>query len=165
MRQVFLIALAASLAACESRDPVAKGAENGASLPAPAESNASDPTGSPPPDNAMSPARPGAGEATAAAAIPAVLHGRWGLTPGDCTSTRGDNKGLLTVSADSLKFYESRAVPSGNVQASADSFSADFSFTGEGQTWSRYQTLERKGDKLMRTLSSPMESFTYAKCS
>ena len=42
-----------------------------------------------------------------ATAIPASLHGRWGLTPADCTSTRGDAKGLLIVSADGLKFYES----------------------------------------------------------
>ena len=50
MKAVLPIAALLSLAACESRDPVAKGAENGASLPAPAESNASDPTGAPPPD-------------------------------------------------------------------------------------------------------------------
>ena len=164
MKQILLIALAMSAAACAKSDPVAEDANDVAGLPAPVESNASDPTGAPPPDNAASPAVPGSGATTPAAAIPAALHGRWGLTPGDCTSTRGDNKGLLVVGADGLKFYESRAVPAGNTQSSADSFSADFSFTGEGQTWSRYQTLERKGDKLVRTLSTPMESFTYAKC-
>ncbi len=31
--------------------------------------------------------------------IPAALHGRWGMVPADCTSTRGDNKGLLTITA------------------------------------------------------------------
>ncbi|HEX6218205.1 MAG TPA: hypothetical protein VFZ35_02900, partial [Sphingomicrobium sp.] len=115
MKQILLLALAVALAACESRDPVAEDANNAAALPAPLESNASDPTGAPPPDNAASPARPGTGPTTPAAAIPAFLHGRWGLTPGDCTSTRGDNKGLLTITAERLEFYESRAVPSGNV--------------------------------------------------
>ena len=150
--------------ACDNSDPVAKGAGNAAGLPAPAEVQTSDPSGAPPPDNSMTPARPGAGATTPAAAIPAFMHGRWGLTPADCTSTRGDAKGLLIVTADRLTFYESRAVPTGNVKTSPDSFSADFSFTGEGQTWNRYQSLEKQGDKLVRTLSSPMESFTYAKC-
>ena len=99
-----------------------------------------------------------------AAAIPAALHGRWGLTPGDCTSTRGDAKGLLIVSGDGLRFYESRATPVRNVQASADSVSADFAFTGEGQTWTKYQALALEDDKLIRTESSPMASFTYARC-
>ncbi len=94
-----------------------------------------------------------------------MFHGRWGLTPGDCTSTRGDAKGLLIVAADKLTFYESRAVPKGNVETSADSFSADFAFTGEGQSWTRYQSLElQKGGKLVRTESGPMASYTYAQC-
>jgi len=99
-----------------------------------------------------------------AAAIPAALHGRWGMTPGDCTSTRGDAKGLLVVSSDGLRFYESRAVPVRNVETSVDSIRADFAFTGEGQTWTKFQTLSLENDKLMRTESSPMASFIYARC-
>ena len=154
-----------AFAACERADPVADDASDAASLPAPAESNVSDPSGAPPPANAASPPTRDTGAApTPAAAIPAAFHGRWGLTPGDCTSTRGDAKGLLTISAGGLKFYESRAVPVGNAQSSADSFSADFAFTGEGMEWSKYQTLERRGDELVRTESRPMASFTYARC-
>ena len=164
MKLAILLALAAATAACNRPDPVADNAANSAGLPAPRSVNTSDPTGAPPPANAPTPPSPGSGTTTPAAAIPAFLHGRWGLTPADCTSTRGDAKGLLIVSADSLKFYESRAVPSGNVKTSPDSFSADFSFTGEGQTWSRYQSLEKQGDNLVRTLSQPMESFSYARC-
>ena len=97
--------------------------------------------------------------------IPTTIQGRWGLVPGDCTSTRGDAKGLLVISADNLTFYESRAVPKGNVETSADSFSGDFAFTGEGQSWTRYQSLElQKGGKLVRTESGPMASYTYAQC-
>ncbi len=77
--------------------------------------------------------------------IPASMHGRWGLTPGDCTSTRGDAKGLMIVSADSLKFYESSAKPAGELKFSADSASGDFAFTGEGMTWKKYQSLELQG--------------------
>jgi hypothetical protein len=99
-----------------------------------------------------------------AAAIPTALHGRWGLTPADCTSTRGDTKGLLVVSRDGLTFYESRAVPARNVSISNDSIGADFDFTGEGQSWTKFETLQIKKDKLVRTESSPMASFTYARC-
>src|SRR5687767_8399070 len=45
------------------------------------------------------------------AAIPEALQGRWALTPDDCTSARGDAKGLLVVSRDELRFYESVAKP------------------------------------------------------
>ena len=162
------IALAAALAfaACDRSDPVADEANNTAGLPsidkvAGAKDGSPSADGSAPTNVATTPA---AANPAPAAAIPATLHGRWGLTPGDCTSTRGDNKGLLVVSGDGLRFYESRAVPSRNVKASADSISADFAFTGEGQTWTRYQALTLEDDKLVRTESSPMASFTYARC-
>jgi hypothetical protein len=165
MKRTLMIMVMAATAACGQSDPVADNAANSAALPAPADANVSNPTGAPPPANSSASAAQGAGTSTTTAAIPAAFHGRWGLTPGDCTSTRGDNKGLLTVNSNELKFYESRAVPSGNVQRSADSFSGDFSFTGEGMTWTKYQALERRGTQLVRTESNPMASFTYARCS
>ena len=143
---------------------MAEDANDTAALPAPADANVSNPTGAPPPANSSASPQPAAGTAPAVASIPAAFHGRWGLTPGDCTSTRGDNKGLLTITATELRFYESRAVPTANTQSTSDSFSADFSFTGEGMTWKKYQTLERRGTELVRTESNPMASFTYAKC-
>ena len=101
----------------------------------------------------------------AGANIPSFLHGRWGMTPADCTSTRGDAKGLLTVTAKELRFYESVAVPVGNVGGTEDSFTADFAFTGEGQKWTGFETLEIQDRRLVRTTSRPMASYTYAKCS
>lgn len=101
---------------------------------------------------------------TAPGKIPAALQGRWGMTPADCTSTRGDAKGLLIVSADSLKFYESLAKPAGELKSSSNSASGDFAFTGEGMTWKKYQALEIQNNKLVRTESSPMKSFAYARC-
>jgi hypothetical protein len=97
--------------------------------------------------------------------IPQSLQGRWGMTPADCTSTRGDAKGLLTITSDHLKFYESRAVPGAKVQTGGTSMSGDFAFTGEGQTWTRYETLQIQDGKLVRTESDPMASYTYARCS
>ena len=97
-------------------------------------------------------------------AIPAQFHGRWGLTPGDCTSTKGDAKGLLVVAADGLRFYESRAVPGADADLDAGGISGHFNFTGEGRSWSRYEGLRVDGPHLVRTESNPAASFSYAKC-
>ncbi|GAA4755561.1 hypothetical protein GCM10023264_23690 [Sphingomonas daechungensis] len=154
-----------SMVACSGRDPVDDGANNAAAGPAevdvlPPDESATTPTnelesGDDEPSNAS---------AAVGGKIPAALHGRWGLTPTDCTSTRGDAKGLLIVSADQLKFYESTGKPSGELKTSDDSASGDFAFTGEGMTWKRYEALEVQAGKLVRTESSPMRSFTYARC-
>ena len=155
-----IIALTAigTLVACSGRDPVADEANNVATadlnVPAPVENLAS-------PGND---ARTEADSPSTSAVIPAVLHGRWGMTPADCTSTRGDAKGLLIVSADGMKFYESSAKPSAPLKISDDSASGDFNFTGEGMTWKKFQALELQDNKLVRTESSPMASFTYARC-
>jgi hypothetical protein len=155
------------LAACDANDPVAEDAENTAGLPS-VDNVAGGRDGQPSADGAP-PANgaatvPATGDLAPAASIPAALHGRWGMTPADCTSTRGDAKGLLVVRADGMVFYESEAVPARNVQASKDSISADFAFTGEGQSWTKFQTLTLDDDKLVRTESSPMASFTYVRC-
>ena len=162
----FSLLFLALVSACERRDPVADQLDNDSALPAPQVANASDPSGAAPPPNSENPPTPvTSGSTAAAAAIPAMFHGRWGLAPADCTSNLGDAKGLLVIGPDRLTFYESRAVPAGNVETSEDSFSADFAFTGEGQSWTRFQSLElQKGGKLVRTESGPMASYTYAKC-
>ena len=162
-----LLALAFAIAACNANDPVAEEADNTAGLPS-VDNVAGGRDGNPSPDGAP-PANgaavaPAPANAAAAASIPAALQGRWGMTPADCTSTRGDNKGLLTVSADGLRFYESRAVPVAHVNTSPDSFSAEYAFTGEGMEWKKFQTLELQGDKLVRTESNPTTSYTYARC-
>lgn len=160
------LAFALALAGCDSRDPVADGAGNTAGLPsidnvAGARDGTPSADGSAPTNVATTPAGT---PPVSAAAIPAALHGRWGMTPADCTSTKGDTKGLLVVSRDRLTFYESRAVPARNVRTADDSISGDFDFTGEGQSWTRFETLQIKKEKLVRTESSPMASFTYARC-
>jgi len=152
-------ALIGALAACGKPDPVADNATS-VNLPVPANDTAPRPLGGPP-ENAAE-ASPSPGES--AGLIPAALQGRWGLAPLDCTSTRGDAKGLLVVSSNELRFYESRAVPSPGAQADNDSINGDFDFTGEGQSWTKFETLERRKDRLVRTESNPAASYTYAKC-
>ena len=160
------LSIALALASCAKHDPVADEASNTAGLPsvdqvAGGKDGRASADGSAP-TNVTTPAS--ASAAAGVVAIPAALHGRWGLTPGDCTSTKGDAKGLLLVTSGELQFYESRAVPAAHVATSDQSIGADFAYTGEGQSWSKFETLQIKKDKLIRTESSPMSSFTYARC-
>jgi len=101
-------------------------------------------------------------EDAAQARIPAQYRGRWGMVPADCTSTRGDNKGLITVADKSVKFYESLATLKSQRPAIATSFAGLFGFTGEGQTWERVMTFTRTGDTLKRADSQG--SYTYTRC-
>ena len=149
-----------TVVACSGRDPVDDKAKNTAGLPA-INDSVPDAIGAPP-ENEQAAAPQGS--AQPAKLIPAALQGRWGLAPNDCTSTKGDAKGLLVIGPDSLKFYESRAVPGDNGQTSADSISSDFHFTGEGQTWTKFEVLALQKQQLVRTESNPMASFTYARC-
>jgi len=57
-----------------------------------------------------------------------------------------------------------RAVPGKDAQGDADSFSGTFAFTGEGQSWSKFEALKLQGRDLVRTETNPTASFTYAKC-
>ncbi len=99
------------------------------------------------------PAPPAASDTAAPiAAIPAALQGRWGMVPADCTSTRGDAKGLLTIDGKTLQFYESVGTL-GQVKEHSDThLRAVFAFTGEGMSWTREEMLDVKdnGKTLVR---------------
>ena len=155
---VFSILLVLSVAACGGPDPVDDKAARTTGLPdanVPAPSPAGEPRAN---------TRPAKALPAPAARIPASLQGRWGLTPADCTAGRGDAKGLLIVTPDDLHFYESRAVPVDGIATSDDSISGNFAFTGEGQSWTKYEALKVEKQRLTRTETKPMASFTYAKC-
>ena len=164
---IVTIASIMTMGACSgSHDPVADNADNASASQAEVDVLPTDESSSTPAnemdagvdDSSASPVQAAPGK------IPASLHGRWGMTPADCTSTRGDAKGLLIVSADGLKFYESVAKPAGELKTSGTSASGDFAFTGEGMTWKKYEVLEIQSNKLVRTESSPMKSFAYVRC-
>ncbi|MCC2979236.1 hypothetical protein [Sphingomonas sp. IC4-52] len=96
--------------------------------------------------------------------LPTVFVGRWGLVPADCTSTRGDNKGLMTVTPDRLAFYESRATITRLEGVSPTELRATLAFTGEGQEW-REETglvLEDGGRVLVRVVDG--ERLRYTRC-
>ena len=69
--------------------------------------------------------------------IPLALRGRWGIVPGDCTSTRGDAKGLITIGATSIQYYESVAKLAKVSERSETAIRASFAFIGEGMEWQR----------------------------
>ena len=71
---------------------------------------------------------------------------------------------MLIVSSSELRFYESRAVPGSDTQADPDSISGHFDFTGEGESWTKYEALKLQNRKLIRTEANPTASFSYAKC-
>ena len=162
------LAFILTVAACGGSDPVDKDAENADGLEtAVAEANAA--------ANAIhneadaSPPAPGTGERevtlaspTPGGIIPAQYQGRWGMAAADCTSMRGDNKGLMTIGDTSIKFYESTATLTEQRPSTATSFSGNFAFRGEGQSWEKIMTFTRTGGTVKR--ADPEGAFTYKRC-
>ena len=107
--------------------------------------------------------------ATLPTSIPAQFHGRWGLTGADCTSTRGDAKGLLTINDARLTFFESKGTLDKVLGATASNFDANYGFLGEGQSWERVERLKLVNDKLNRRTDTqagqePPVNLTYERC-
>ena len=102
----------------------------------------------------------------AALTIPAAFHGRWGMVPADCTSTRGDAKGLIAIDGNSIKFYEARAMLTKVILNAPENFTGTFAFTGEGQSWTNDQNLKLTGSSntLVRSEAGVSQSYTYQRC-
>lgn len=102
-------------------------------------------------------------------AIPPALRGRWGMVKNDCTSTHGDAKGLLEISATKLTFYESRGTLGKVSEIEPTRLRALYNFEGEGQTWQINMLLEVQdgGKSLIRKEygeASVPESYHYSRC-
>ena len=102
--------------------------------------------------------------------IPEIIQGRWGLVPADCTSTKGDNKGLLTITPVKLQFYESVGTLTDVAELAPNHIRATFAFTGEGLEWNREQTLDVAQDGKTMTRRELGEDaapgpFQYTRCS
>lgn len=78
--------------------------------------------------------------------IPKSIRGRWGLVARDCTATAGEAKGLLTVSATQLTFYESVAALGKVTLADPNRMRGTFRYSGEGQSWIQDVALELQAD-------------------
>jgi hypothetical protein len=98
--------------------------------------------------------------------IPAAFRGRWGMVPDDCTSTRGDAKGLIIADDDSIKFFESQARLTKVTGNFPENFTGTFAFTGEGENWTNSQNLKLTGSSktLLRKQSDIAQPFTYKRC-
>lgn len=104
-----------------------------------------------------------------ATAIPADMRGRWGLVSADCDPSRSDAKGLLTITADKLEFYESVATLDEIEEATPTRLRATFDFIGEGMTWERDMLIELQDDgrALLRREfgeDAAPDAFRYAQC-
>ena len=139
MRGAVIAAMALAAAAC-STEPAANEAAD-ANMAAPAEDTSAEPEV---PANTLPPADNSAAPATLV--IPATIQGRWGLVPADCTSTRGDAKGLLVISDKQLTFYESRGTLTRVVEGDDSRIVGDFDMSGEGMTWQRRMTLDAQDE-------------------
>jgi hypothetical protein len=148
-----------AIAACSSRSPVDSAAKANIPLPAP---NAPAPTAAGEPHGTTVAAQ---GEPAPTAKIPAALQGRWALAPSDCSASATGSRGLLIVTPDDLHFYESQAVPASDVGADSSSIGGNFTFTGGGRSWTKYEALKYANKRLTRTEINPTASFSYAKCS
>ncbi|WP_052215496.1 hypothetical protein [Sphingomonas sp. ERG5] len=102
----------------------------------------------------------------AARTLPPAFLGRWGITPADCDFSRTDTKGLVTVFADKLSFYDSTAKIDALTHRSQYKVTADLIFTGEGRTWTKRAALElvTAGTALLRTEQSPAATYRYERC-
>ncbi|HMO75563.1 MAG TPA: hypothetical protein PKD99_06900 [Sphingopyxis sp.] len=122
------------------------------------------------PDPAIAPpAAPEAGIGAGDKAIPAAIQGRWGLAAADCTSTWGDAKGLLTIDAANLRFYESHGELARIRERSDSRIVADYKFSGEGMEWDRLVLLgvEDGGRTLVRREwgeDASAEPLRYTRC-
>ena len=104
-----------------------------------------------------------------AAGIPAAIQGRWGLVAADCEPGRSDAKGLVTITADKLEFYESVGKLAEVEKVADDRIRASFDFEGEGMQWQREMSLELQetGAALVRRefgADAAPGSFRYTKC-
>lgn len=101
--------------------------------------------------------------------IPDVMRGRWGLVAADCDPARDDAKGLLTIGAEKLEFYESVGTLDTIMEAEPTRIRAAFDFEGEGMTWDREVVLDVQdnGRTLVRReygADAAPGPFRYAKC-
>lgn len=124
-----LLAAPLALAACSDPSPEPDASSTPSMAPIVSESEAFAP-----------PVAPGASASAVAmedASFPMSMRGRWGMNAADCDPARADNKGLMTVGPDSVKFYESIGEIGVVAQRTENIVRATFDYEGEGMEWKR----------------------------
>jgi hypothetical protein len=69
------------------------------------------------------------------------MRGRWGLVPADCSGPASEAKGLMTVGADTIDFYEAHGTLASASSSDAEHLRGTFAMTGEGANWNRDEAL------------------------
>jgi len=120
-------------------------------------------------NSSIAPVEPDDAGTPAPTEIPEAIRGRWGLVAADCTSTRGDAKGLLEIDAGRLRFYESVGTLDTVMDAEPTRLRATFDFEGEGMTWEREMVLDVQdgGSTLIRREygeDAAPGPFRYSRC-
>jgi hypothetical protein len=122
--------------------------------------------------NSVVPIAPAASPSpVAASGFPQPFQGRWALGEADCDPAKADiAKGLMTVTADGVRHYESRGRATRVEVASPTKLTAELAFTGEGQEWTRRATwtLTDAGKTLTAEVPDdpepPMRLLRYTRC-
>jgi hypothetical protein len=88
------------------------------------------------------------------------------MNPADCTSTKGDAKGLITIGDKTIKFFESKGTLTKVVLNAPENFTGTFAFTGEGQSWTNSQNLKltNSSNTLIRSETDVDQSYSYQRC-
>lgn len=124
-----LLALPLALAACSDPSPEPDASSAPSMAPIVSESEAMAPP--------VAPGASGSAVALDDASFPMAMRGRWGMNAADCDPARDDNKGLMTVGPDSVKFYESVSEIGVVAERSEKLLRATFEYEGEGMEWKR----------------------------
>ena len=164
MRMLPLLALTLSLAACGSPETAAN---NDASADVPPASQQAAVPAELQVDNSRQAVPVTLPTPTAIDTLPAAFRGRWGMVPNDCDPKLDYMaKGLVAITADGLKFYESRATIGDLKQVTPTRVQAMLTYNGEGQTWQKATTLtlQDDGKTLIREETDPATADTYSKC-
>ena len=160
-RKIMVAALAAAaLGACSSKQEPQPAQTDAALAEAAQSAAAPSPVTEPSAD---------ASSAEAEKSIPQAMRGRWGLVAADCTPGRADAKGLMTIDAMSIRFYESVAKLSKVDQRSETALKAGYAFSGEGMDWKRDMTLAlQPGGKVLIKQEfgsdAPPGPYQYKRC-
>lgn len=124
-----VLALPLALAACSDPSPEPDASATPSMAPIVSESEAFAPP--------VAPGASASASSLAEASFPMAMRGRWGMNSADCDPARADNKGLMTVGPDSVKFYESVGEIGVVADRTESVLRAVFDYEGEGMEWKR----------------------------
>jgi len=98
--------------------------------------------------------------------IPTSFVGRWGINKADCDPDSLAAKGLLTITPDTLKFWESKGHVQRIVRHSPYDITLNLNMTGEGQSWTSDTrlTLDAAATVLVRSEAGKPEHYRYQRC-